>query len=390
MKVTTNKRNLLSGIKNVLGVIPGKTSLPILTSILFEASENNIVITGTDLEISIKTRLSAQVHENGKVTIPARLLNDIISELPELPLEINVDELNVITILCGKGKYKITGGVPEEFPQIDCRNFETGIKLDAGKLKSYFGKVSFAASEDELRQPLMGAYFQTELDLIKITATDGHRLSHLDLRYALDLNTENFIIPQKTIGLLNKILGSGNAEEPSEPQIVSISEKVRSGDVIIAFEPNQFFIKTSDSEIYSKQIDGKYPKYESVIPTGNDGPVILPREELISSLRRVNLLSNTVTHQVILQLGENGLKVSAQTTEGVNGEAEELIPLQSQHSFEIGFNANYLLEILKTMDGEAVEMYFGSNKGAVLFFPVEKIPNMDWQLLLMPIRLSED
>jgi DNA polymerase-3 subunit beta len=377
MHFIVNKAPFFNALQKIVGVIPSKTSIPILGNILLDLSDNKLKITGTDLEISISTEINIESEEEGTITVPAKLLVDIVRELPDVPIEVVSDSRSNITLKTEKGVYRLVGETKDEFPNIIIEENEGEITLNSKKLSRMINKTIFAVTTDELRTSLMGVYFEILEGELRFVATDGHRLSKIvDKAFHSDVYQKSMIVPTKALNLILK-------------NIESISNK--EGEIIsITVGENHATFHWSGTSIYTKLIEGKYPKYENVIPQDNDVSLLVERDSLFSSVRRVSIFSNSITHQVRFLISDNQMVIRSEDVE-FGGEASEVLAVEfSGESLEIGYNAHYLLDILKNVDTKEAVLLLKSSKSAALIYPTEQHEGEELQMLLMPIRLSDD
>jgi DNA polymerase-3 subunit beta len=373
MNFTISKADLNEALHKVIGVVPQKTTIPILSCILLDLQGDRLNLTGTDLEISITTSSTVKSSEDGSAAIPARLLSDIVRELPDVPLTISSESANKILLKTDKGEYKISTQLREDFPKITVEEGDFALQLDSENLARLVDKTAFAVSTDELRPALTGINMEIFSNELRFVATDGHRLSRViskDFKIA-DQFQRNLIIPTKTLNLLVKNLAG--------------TEKVnvQVGEDHIVFTLN-------NTIIYSKLIAGSYPNYERVIPIDNDKKLQINRELLISTLRRVSVFSNLLTHQVRLVMTPNELTVKSEDVE-YGAEGKESMPASfSADWLQVGYNCTYLLDILRHLDGEEIVFEVKDSTSAGIVYPSEQKKNESVVMLIMPIRISEE
>ncbi len=378
MNFSISKSLFHDSLNKVIGVVPQKTTISILTCILLDLNENRLSLTGTDLEISIKTSIQVDGQEDGVVAVPAKILADIVRELPDIPLNLSTEAGNKLVLKTEKGEYKISTQPKEDFPKISIE--EDGHKFDLATelLVRMTNKTIFAVSMDELRPALTGINMEISPNELRFVATDGHRLSKItaaDFKGPEELQ-KNLIIPTKTLHLLLK-----NAD-PEEQESVHI----QMGEDHIVF----LMEKTT---IYSKLINGTYPNYERVIPTDNDKELIVDKDLFISTLRRVSIFSSSLTHQVRLILSTSEMTIRSEDIE-FGAEGREKIPATFSGSkdkyLQIGYNSHYLLDILRHIDHEQVVFKVKDNISSAIIYPAEQNENETHIMLLMPIRLNEE
>ena len=208
MKFNVNRKEIHQAVQNIIGVVPMKTTIPILGNILFDLDGNTLTITGTDLEVSISTKVNVQGEENGAVAIPAKILYEIIRELPDIPMELTCDEEFKISLKTEKGFYKLSGESKDEFPKISIEENQDAFKIDAARFDGMVNKTLFAVSTDELRTTLMGVYVKVMPDELRMVATDGHRLVKIvDSTFQSPGLEQETIVPTKALNLLSKKFG---------------------------------------------------------------------------------------------------------------------------------------------------------------------------------------
>ncbi len=371
MKFTASRLELSDRLQTVLSVISGKTTLPILANVLVTAEDETISLSATDLDVSIQTGVPGKVSKSGQTTVPARTFADIIRELPGEEISCS-EQNNRIEIRTPSGQYKISGMAPDEFPRLPEISGAAQVTIPAPELVEMIKRTVYAVSTDESRPALNGLLWQADDQEMHMVATDGHRLA----RYSVATNRlagagEDLIIPAKTLNLIAKL-----AADQEDDISLSLGEKN------VIFHLNNATLST-------RLIEGPYPNYRQVIPKGNDKLLKVQTEELAGAVRRVSILSNSLTRQVKFQLSNDGLELSA-TNQDVGGEAKERVTCQyNGDDLEIGYNATYVLDILKNMNAQEVEIALSSSISAGVVKACDG-PNKDNYLcLIMPLRLAE-
>ena len=370
MKFSLAKSKLANYLQYILQVVPSKSTLPILTNVLIEALENKIKISATDLDISIATSIDCKVAKKGSACIPARILFDIIKELPES--EINFEATGQrVEIKIPNGSYKIASVPSEEFPKLPAVNTKKEIKISGDQLVTMVRKTTFASSDDETRPALNGVLWQTKGDRMQMVATDGHRLAKM----AVD-NTklkglyDDVIVPPKVLNLIPKFVTQENQE------------------VGVIFGENNIIFNLGDIILTSRLIEGPYPNFEQVIPADNDKKLIVSKEDLARAVRRVSILSNALTHQVKFSLKGSSLTLST-TNADVGGEGKEMLECDySGDDIELGYNANYINDILGKLEGEEAIFELSSSVSAGVIYSPETSKD-DYLCLVMPLRLAD-
>jgi len=374
MYFTVAKGILHKAFQKVVGVIPSKTTIPILENVLLELQDNKLQITGTDLEICISTAIAVNGQSDGSITVPAKSLNEILRELPEIPIELQLDENNRLSIRTANGLYRLASQPKEEFPSIVLEETEGQFDIDANLLARMITRTIFAVSTDELRATLMGVYFQLMAEGFRCVATDGHRLVKIHNNLFRSPNYQkNVIVPTKALSLILK-----NIEALDEPKTINIS-----------FGENHLIFKLDETFIYSKIIEGQYPKYENVIPIDNDKKLIVNKDLLAAAVRRVAIFSNSYTHQIKFTLGKNLLKISSEDIEFGGEGNEELEVKYDSEPMEIGYNGMYILDLIKNIDTEEAVFLLKDSVSAAIVTPITQRTNEELMMLIMPIRLTD-
>jgi len=377
MRFIVQQTVLLGALHKIIGVIPAKTTISILSSFLFELNNDNLKITGTDLEISVSTSIDVNGQEDGSIAIPAKIILEIVRELPDIPLDISSEEDSRVSIITEKGLYRISGDSKDDFPNIIVEDSEGSTEMDSAKLHRMITKTMFAVSTDELRTALMGVYFQIMEDEFKLVSTDGHRLVKIvDKNFRSPSFQINVIVPTKALNILLRNM---------EASLIEANEKIN-----LQLSENHVIFTFGRSSIYSKTIEAKYPKYENVIPLDNDKRLLVNRDSLIASVRRVSIFSNSITHQMRFIISQNKLEIRSEDLE-FGGEAKEEIPADyNSDDLEIGYNSYYILDILKNIDTDEVVIMLKNATSAAIFYPITQIAGEDLMMLVMPIRLVDE
>ena len=370
MKFSLPKSRLTHYLQSVLSVVPAKSTLPILSNILLECLDKKLKISATDLDVTIIATLDADVSKKGSAVIPGRMLFDIIKELPESEITFE-GTTNRVEVKVPNGSYKIGGISPDEFPELPAVNLKKQVTVEAESLIKMITRTTFACSRDETRPALNGVLWQTKGDRMTMVATDGHRMARVatENKMLKGLN-DDVIIPPKVLDLIPKFIG--DSEET----------------IGIIFEENRIIFNLGDIVVGSRLIEGPYPSYDAVIPTGSDKRMVISKEDLYSSVRRVSILSNSLTHQVKFSMKNNNLILSTTNTD-VGGEAKENLPCEYKgEAIEIGYNAGYVNDILGKIEGDEVVFELSNPVSAGLIYTATESKD-DFLCLLMPLRLTE-
>jgi DNA polymerase III subunit beta len=371
MKFTTTTGELQRVLVKVSSVVPTKSTMPILENLLFDLLNNTLTITATDLEISQTISLDVKGSEDGKIAIPSKRLNDTMRSFGNNDDAVfSIDTTtNKITIKVGKGEFNLTGESAKEFPAVPPFQGKDEISLESAVLKRIIHRTVFAVSTDELRPAMMGVLLQPKEKELRAVATDGHRLVKFMYKVVKPSGLKrDIIIPAKALNIVNKSVESG-------------SVTMSMNDTHVKFD----FDKTV---LVSRLIDETYPNYESVIPTENERLLTVNREQMVTAVRRVSLYASATTHQVKLSLRKNLLTISAQDVD-FGGEAKEILDAEYvSDDLDIGFNSQYVVDILTHLDAEQVTFKFSSPTRAGIVSPAGEKTDEDVLMLVMPVRLN--
>jgi len=338
MKFQAKKDEFLKITQKVQNAISSKTTLPILSNILLEAHNKKLKITATDLDIGISSTIPIEAGEEGAITLPAKKFIDIIKELPDGEnISIHTKKNNMAIIQSGKIVFKIIGLPKDEFPQPPKFKDKNFITVAQSFLKSMISITSFAVSRDETRYVLNGVLFIIKGNTIRLVATDGRRLAVIEKKLPPPLNvTHRVIVPAKTIQELNRLLGD-------------------KGDVKILFDENQILFDLGDAIVISRLIEGEFPNYEQVIPKEIDEKLIVDKEALLSATKRASILTSQDSMAIKMDVSKDRMSISKNTP--YMGEVrEELGVSYKGKSVSVGFNPNYIIEVLKNIDSKEVAL----------------------------------
>ncbi|MEA1881794.1 MAG: DNA polymerase III subunit beta [Candidatus Marinimicrobia bacterium] len=372
MKLSTSKIELQSALQKLSKAVPTRSTLPVLSCVLFDVQEKGTVLRTTDLEITIIVNLAASIESPGSVAIPLQTLLDITNELPEdARITITANEINKIEMITKVGSYNIMGKHADEFPavpEVDNRK-ATGMSADA--LKDLISKTSFAVSRDELKPALTGVLFRFGKGELTGVATDGHRLvRYIRSDYATEEYTGDVIVPRKFLSMLSVVLGGQDAIQ------------MWMGD-------NHITAIIGEDTYFTRIIDERFPDFESVIPQDNDKELLVDPSLLLSAVRRVSIFSNKLTHQIALRVKNNSIQITTEDPEKSSRAQEKINGEFSGEDLVIGYNASYLKDILSHIEEEKAIIKLKTPISAALFYPGTQKENSNLTMLLMPIRLND-
>ena len=371
MKLTITREQLQEGLVAVAASVPAKTTLPILSNILLEATRDGIRLSGTDLDIAVSTMVSASVDQEGAITLPARKLVEIVRELPSAAIRLTASGEQRVTIECGRSKFRLLGLPREEFPAFPGVKFDGGWKVASQDLQKLISHVAFAASTEESRPILNGVLWELRPDRMRMVATNGHRLARMDIPAtpAGESTQADLIVPPKALEQIRRLFGSDE-------------------EVEIARSENHLGFRSATTQVYTRLIEGPYPNYEQVIPRENDKAATADKSALTAALRRMSIVASDQTHRIRMAFANGSCKLSVQTPD--LGEAQEEVGVSYDGDpLEIGFNAAYLLEILKYIPTDEVRMTFKAPERAATCEPVGWDDPASYLTLVMPLRLVD-
>ena len=335
MKFRISKEAFLEGLQKVQHVVSSRTTLPILSNVLLVARDGRLQFTTTDLDVGITGSVEAEIDKEGATTLPAKRLVSIVRELPASEVEVSVDSKNHASIRSGPSFFKIIGLGESEFPPLPDFSAAKEFRIPQSVLRDGLKKTSYAISTDETRYVLNGIYTSFRDGKMTLVATDGRRLAMVDSDLEFPASHEtDVIIPSKAVQELQRLLGE-------------------SGELILKLNDNQISFVIGDTLLCSKLIDGNYPNYRQVIPGDSNERVVISREALLETVRRVSLLSSDKANSVKLVFSENRIEVTANSPDV--GEAQESMDVIYQGPpMQIAFNPEFLQAPLRALDSEHV------------------------------------
>ena len=370
MKATIERATLLKGLSHVQSVVERRNTIPILSNVLIDASgEGSIRLMATDLDLQIDETVAAAVDQPGTTTVSAHTLFDIARKLPEgAQVELSAAE-GKLKISAGRYSSSLPTLPRDDFPVIAEGDLPTVFELPAETLKQIIDKTRFAISTEETRYYLNGIFWHVaddEQPVLKAAATDGHRLARVTVvRPDGADGMPDIIIPRKCIAELRKLLDEVD------------------GSVGVSLSPSKIRFDLGQAILTSKLIDGTFPDYSRVIPTGNDKLLKLDPKAFMEGVDRVSTIATEKTRAVKMTLDRD--KITLSVTSPENGAAAEEVPGDyTAQGFEIGFNSRYLLDILNQIEGDMVEVHLADASAPTLIRENEKSPAL---YVLMPMRV---
>ncbi|WP_130805449.1 DNA polymerase III subunit beta [Senegalia massiliensis] len=365
MKIKIGQNILSKYISIVQKGISSKTTLPILSGILVEAYENKLQLTGTDLELGIETKLDCEVIEEGKIVITSRIFGDIIKKLPNDEVIITTDNDNNIHISCSNSEFNIQGHSAEEYPELPYIDNESSFEIPKDLLKNMIRQTIFATAVEETRPILTGALLEIKNNDLALVALDGYRLALKKSK--ADCEDLKVVIPSKTLNEVSRIL---DEEEDN---------------VNIKFTTNHILFDLGDTIINSRLLEGQFLNYKDIIREEYTSKVTVKTNNIKQSIERASLLAREGRNNLVkFEIKDNKMTITSNSEIG-NVHEELDIELEGE-DITIAFNSKYILDGLKVIDSDIINMNFISNVNPCIIKPVE---DENYTYLVLPVRLAE-
>jgi DNA polymerase III subunit beta len=370
MEFTLKRADLLDELALTQGVVERKTTIPILSNLLFEAAGNRLSITATDLELSIRTSCEAKVKKDGAGTVPAKKLFDLVRLLPDEEIKFKLLENHWIQIESGRKKYKLVGMSKDNFPALPAFPHAL-VKIPAKLLNDLIAKTTFAISLEESRYTLNGALLVLKPETITMVATDGHRLAMVETTHKLDGlgNEVRVLVPKKAMTEFQRLATDSEDEATAD----------------FAQDESHLFFQVGRRLLTCRKLTGQFPNYEAVLPRDANKKVVLERGEFQDALRRVSQLADQRSHAVKFTLTKEGVEISASSPE--YGEAKEIIEKEFDgETLSIGFNAQYVLDFLAAAADGPISFELKDEQSAGQLRPLAD-ESKRYRYVVMPMRI---
>jgi len=372
MEFKINKETFLKALQKVQGIVEKKNTMPILSNVLIEASQDRLFITATDLEVGMRSSYPTNVIKDGKITVSAKKIYEIIKELSDEEIHFSTRENDWVDLRCGKAHFNIVGLSSDEFPYFPRVNDENFVRLNNAMLSDMIEKTAYAMCHDETKYNLNGIFVKASEDegrnVLRMVATDGHRLCVAEKELPDSFGKEllkGAIFPKKGIQELKKLTEEEN------------------GDILLGFMDNSAVIKKDNSVIVMRLIDGDFPDYTKVIPQNNTRTVTIGREQFLHSLKRMAILSSEKFKGIKFDIHQGMLEISSSNPE--LGEArEELDVKYDGDDITSRFNARYLIDVLLVLDDNEVVLQLKDEMSPAIMKPAA---TNDFLSVVMPMRL---
>ena len=375
MELTVAKADLQKELQLCQGIVEKRSTIPILSNALLKAADGKLQIAATDLDVTILSSCPARVTTPGGVTIEARRLFDVVRSLPDDDVHITRQENNSLLIESGTAKFRLLGLPAEDYPTLPSVDVSNSISVSLEELKTMVGKVRFAITHEETRFQLNGALLKVQPNKMEMVATDGHRMALINFPKGNGKTTAGtdltILIPRKA---LDEILRLESGEE---------------GTVQFGVSENQLFFDAGDRRLMARMIDVNFPNYMEVIARDNDRHIMIDRERLLSTIRRISLVANERTRAVRFDFAPGKLTVSSTNPE--LGDARETVPIDyAGNPFFVGLNAAYVTDFLSAVDTPSVSLDLKDENSQCIGRPASTSEDLpyDYLYVVMPMRLA--
>lgn len=371
MEFKVNSKVFEKLLSKIIPAVPTRTPMPVLENFLVEIKDGLMTVSATDMEIYLRSSLNVPSEDNIKMVIPAKLFYDIIRSLGDTQINFETDAMSSgqkLKIKTDNGVYNISYSSSEDFPDIPEVMKQKEVVMNGQDLKKMIEQTSFAMSKEDMRPAMTGTLMEFTEEGLRFVTTDGHRLVKYVNKSITSTNEEQYIVPERAISVLTKLLGDN--------------------DIKIFLSKTNISFNLGDLELISRLIGEKYPAYSSVIPLENENLLKIKTDELLSAVKRMMLFSTANSKQVKFSISNNNLEVSAEDIDHGSNAKENIQCEYTGDPMDIGFNTGYVNDILTHVNDEQVIFKLHSPTKACIIEPSKTIENEDLMLLLMPVRLN--
>lgn len=371
MKFIVNSSALLKELQKLNGVISSNNTLPILDNFLFEIIDGKIRMIASDLETTMISEISTESSSNGKITIPSKILIDTLKTFSNQPLTFLIDtETKAIEISSENGNYKLAGQDANEFPKIPLLSSSSTINLQSSILYNAINKTLFASGNDELRPVMSGVFCELSEEQITFVATDAHKLVKHSRKNITSNSNTSFILPKKPLSIIKNNLDGES-------------------DISIDFNETNVQFTLENITLVCRLIDGKYPNYDAVIPKENPNKLVISKQELLSSIKRVSIYASKTTHQIRLKVAGSQLQITSEDLDFANKAEERLTCSYEGEDMEIGFNSRFVIDMLNNIGSEQICLEMSAPNRAGIILPLDsQDENEETLMLVMPVMLN--
>jgi DNA polymerase-3 subunit beta len=376
MELSVGKAELQKELQLCQGVVEKRSTIPILSNVLLKAADGRLQISATDLDVTILSSCAARVTTPGGVTIEAKRLFDIVRSLPDEDVHFTLQENNSVLVESGTAKFRLLGLPAEDYPTLPTVDVTEAFTIPLDELKTMVGKVKFAITHEETRFQLNGALLKIQPNKMEMVATDGHRMALINFpsgitgkgKKGADLT---ILVPRKALGEIERL------------------ESGEEGTVKFGVSDNQLYFEAGDRRLLARMIDVNFPNYMEVISRDNDRRVMVDRERLLATIKRVSLVANERTRAVRFDFAPGKLTVSSTNPE--LGDARETVPIDyAGQPFFVGLNAAYVMDFLSATDTPSVSLDLKDENSQCIGRPATNAEDLpyDYLYVVMPMRLA--
>lgn len=367
MKFTCQQQTLSRALNTVSKAVSNKTTIPILKGILIEAKENKIIFSASDLDISIKKEISAEVEETGAAVVPSKLFGDIVRKLPNEEIKIEEYMDGNLSLSTSSSEFAVITMPLDQFPSIGENSEDKAVvSIEANMFREMIRKTSFAASIEESKGSLVGILTELTEESIEMVALDGFRLAHTRSEM-INSESRSFIISAKIMNELSKIT----------------SDEIEAATVRISLGEKSAIVNVGTTEVIVRMMEGEYIRYRDIIPKDSVINVVINKALLLESIERASLLAKEGKNNLIkFSIKDNMITITSRSDEG---NVKEEIGIEKEgENLDIGFNSKYVIDVLKAIDDEEIMMNFKNGISPCVITPVE---GEEYEYLVLPVRI---
>ena len=366
MKIICSKSSLLKSVSIALKAVPSKTTMPILECILMDATTNQIKFTTNDMELGIETIVEGTIEEKGMVALDAKIFYEIIRRLPDNDITIKTDEKYTATITCEKAKFNISGKSGEDFSYLPYIERENPVSISQFTLKEVIRQTIFSIADNDSNKLMTGELFDMNGDILKVVSLDGHRISIRKIELKESYEPKKIVVPGKTLIEVSKIL-SGEADS----------------EVRLYFTANHIVFEFDDTVVVSRLIEGEYFRIEQMLSNDYETKVRINKRELLSCIDRATLLVKEGDKKpIIINIQDEMMELKIKSEKGTMD--EEIMITKEGKDLLIGFNPKFLIDALRVIDDEEVDLYFMNAKAPCFI----KDEGESYVYLILPVNFS--
>ncbi|CUX26412.1 DNA polymerase III subunit beta [Clostridium sp. C105KSO13] len=366
MKIICSKSNLVKGVSIVSKAVPTKTTMPILECILIDASTDNIKLTANDMELGIETQIEGEIADRGIIALNARIFSEIVRKLPDNDVTIRTDESNQAIITCEKAKFNIAAQSGEDFSYLPVIEKENYITVSEFTLKEIIRQTIFSIADNDTNKMMTGELFEIENNILKVVSLDGHRISIRKIELKEEYSTRKVIVPGKTLQEISKIIG-GEADV----------------NVDISFTKNHIVFEFDKTVVVSRLIEGDYFKINQMLSSDYETKVRINKRELLDCIDRATLLTKEGDKKpIIIDIRDEAMELKIKSQ--IGSMDEEIFITKEGRDLLIGFNPKFLIDALRVIDDEEVDLYFMNAKAPCFI----KNDDESYIYLILPVNFN--